>query len=612
MFMIRKFRRAISVLLLCAVCCLCVGQAAYARETSFFPSIEDVAGDFNMKELRGLVPDSTNFNNYRQQVLLMNDIKNRDELLKVLLRFNNEYQRLHALESVVMYRYYCDSEKNATLYRLWEDMIATVERDYQETWRTLAASDNREMLETMVSSELLARYDGTSAVSDELLAKKQIIQNLTADYWQAIDKDYRVTYNGRSYGFADLADISDSVQYVEVYRLLARERNREVGGLLAAVIPQANAYARALGYDGYAEYAYAAIYGRDYTPSEAAALHKAVKKYIVPLYCELLAAEDDERFDWQALSAAGGMSGEQLLSLLRLYLSEISDEYAEVFDYMQAHGLADVEQSDTKLSASFTSYIPYWRVALLFIGSQSGTAHDLMTLVHEFGHFAYYMYAQRDVGYDVGEFHSQGLEMLFLNFAEDIFGYAGAAFRLNELTMQLKAVVDGCLYDEFQQQAYALTNPTVEELNRLFYRLSQEYGYAYVHDDGEAYNWVTTAHTFIQPFYYMSYAVSGLSALELLGRSADDFEGAADAYLAITTLKESDYRAFLKKAGLADVFTEQGIEKIAKSLRGYFDDVICAGEPKTVAERWSDVWETPAADRLKGVLCRTAWQWLCG
>lgn len=615
MLKMQKIRRSVVFVLLFAVSCLWVAPSAYARPTDFFPAIEDVAGEYNMNELGDILPDSSYFYDYRNRVLLMNDIQNRDEVLKALLLFNEEYQRLHAAESVVMYRYYCNAEKNATLYRLWQKLISEVERDYRETWRELAASDNRKMLEGMVSPGLLAQYDGTAEVSDELLAKKQAVQNLTADYWQAIDKDYRVTYKGRSYGFDDLAAISDSEVYAEVYKLLARARNREVGGLLAAVIPEANEYARALGYDGYADYAYAAIYGRDYTPEQAAALHSAVKKHIVPLYSDLLAAQDEERFDWRALSAAGKMNGEQMLALLRLYLPEISDEYAEVFDYMQEYGLADVEADSAKLSASFTSYIPYWRTALLFIGSQSGTSHDLATLVHEFGHFAYYMYEQRDTGYDVGEFHSQGLEMLFLNFADDIFGYAGAAYRLNELTLQLKAVVDGCLYDEFQQQAYALKNPTVEDLNRLFHRLSQEYGYMYLHNDDEAYNWVTTAHTFIQPFYYMSYAVSGLSALELLGRSGEDFEGAADTYLAIATIRENGYRALARKAGLADVFTEKGIQTVAAGLRGYFENVICAGEAagaKSLGELWGNVTAQPSADRIKAALCKAVWHGICG
>lgn len=570
---LHKLRRMLAALLVVALV-FAMSPVAYARETDFFEPLELVAGDYDMADFDAVQPNADTFDEYRRRVLLSNGIKHRDELIKALIGFNEAYQQLHAAESLAMYRYYCEPVDYADTYRAWQELITRVERDYQETWRELAASDNREMIEELVSPVILAQYDGSVQVDDALLAKRQQVQGLAADYWQAIDEDYRVTYGGKSYGFADLAAIEDNETYNAVYKLLAKARNAGVAGLLADVIPVANDYAKALGYDGYADYAYAAVYGRDYTPEQAAKLHTLVKQYIVPLYTKLLAAEANPLFDWDELSAVGDFSGDELLGLLAEYLPEISDEYAAALEYMQQHHLADVEPDDGKLSASFTSYISYLRIALLFIGSHSGTAHDLSTLVHEFGHFAYYMYEQRDTGYDVGEFHSQGLEMLFLHFADDIFGEAAAAHRLNELTLQVRAVVDGCLYDEFQQRAYALKKPTVSELNRLFHELSVEYGYAYLHDDDEAYNWVTTAHTFIQPFYYMSYAVSGLSALELLGES-DDFAAACDSYLTMATLGVNGYRAFAKKAGLADIFTESGMRTIANGLESYFYEDIC-------------------------------------
>lgn len=583
-----RLKRWVAALLVVALV-FALSPVAYARETSFFEPLELVAGDYNMDDFGEIFPNSAAFDTYRTRVLLMNDIQNRSELVKALVSFNDEYQALHAAESLAMYQYYCDPVGYADTYRAWQTVITRVERDYQETWRELIASDNREMIEELVSPKLLAQFDGSTQVSDAMLAKKQKIQGLAADYWQAIDEDYRVSYGGKSYGFADLAAIEDDETYAEVYKLLARARNAAVGGLLVDVIPVANDYAQALGYADYVEYAYAEIYGRDYTPDEATELHRLVKKYIVPLYTELLAAEANPRFDWEVLSAAGDMTGDELLAQFREYLPEISDEYAAAFDYMQEHKLADVERDENKLTASFTSYIPYLRIALLFVGSQSGTAHDLSTIAHEFGHFAYYMYEQRDTGYDVGEFHSQGLEMLFLHFADDIYGEAGAAHRLSEMVTQVRAVVDGCLYDEFQQRAYALDKPTLAELNRLFHDLAVEYGYVYLHDDDEAYNWVTTAHTFIQPLYYMSYAVSGLSALELLGRSADDFEATCDSYLAMATLRENDYQAFTKKAGLSNIFTDSGMQKITDGLRKYLYEELCGlADADEVSGHWAE------------------------
>lgn len=576
MFRSTKLRSYIAALLLAAVLAVGVCPPAYARQTDFFPDIAEVAGDYSFADFTYNEPDDALFYTLQERVLLMNDLQNREELMTALARYAEEYSRLQAASMLAMYQYYCQPQARAAFYQEWQSMLAGVERDYLATWRELAASANRPMLDELLSPMVMAYYDGTPEVSDELLALNRQIQALDSAYWQAVDKDYRVTYQGREYGFADLPAITDADTYLAVYKLLAQARNAETAGLLAAIVPVANRYAQGLGYSDYAAYAYREIYDRDYSPEQAARLHELVKQYIVPLYGEVLAVQNNNaRFDQAALNAKGDLSGTELLAILGQYLPEVSDEYAEAFAYMQSHGLADVTRDGQKLAASFTSYISYYRLALLFIGSQTGTAHDLATLVHEFGHFAYYMYQQQDIGYDVGEFYSQALELLFLHFAGDIFGEDGATYRLNELANQLAAIVDGCLYDEFQQRLYRLENPTVAELNRLFHELSLEYGYAYVHDDEEAYNWVTTAHTFIQPFYYMSYAVSGLSACELLGRSREDFAAAADDYLAMTLLHESDYRAFANEAGLADIFSEDGMRQITEGLRAYLYEDIC-------------------------------------
>lgn len=576
MLKFQKLRSYIAALLLAALVFSAIPAPVYARQTDFFPELAEAAGDADELKSVGVLPDSRRFYTLQERLLVSNDLQNRDELSLALISYVDEYQRLNADGMLAMYRYYCQPEENRQVYQKWQSMLAGVERDYQATWQELAASDNRPMLEGLVSPAVLARYDDGEAMPDELLAKLRQIKALDSAYWQAINKDYRVDYQGQNYGFGDLEKIEDADDYLAVYKLLAQKRNAETAGLLADIVPVCNEYARALGYADYAEYAYAAVYQRDYTPEQAAQLYPLVKQYIVPLYREVLAAQDaNGRFDWQSLAAKGEFDGERLQEIVGRYLPEISDEYAEVFAYMRENGLADIERDEQKLSASFTSYIAYYKLAVLFIGSQSGTPHDLATFIHEFGHFAYYMYEQRDIGYDVGEFYSQGLEALFMHFAEDIFGEDGAAYRLDELASQLRSVIDGCLYDEFQQKLYRLEKPTVAEINRLFHQLAAEYAYAFVHNDDEAYNWVTTAHTFIQPFYYISYAVSGLSACELLGLSRGDFSAAADRYLATATLNEADYTDFARKAGLSDIFTEVGMRKIAAGLRAYFYEDIC-------------------------------------
>ncbi len=578
---------AAGLLVFCLLGAVCFPGLAAARETNFFPELTD---GLAKADLTYGPADAARFYEIREQVLLMNDIQNRDELAMALSRYSGEYQRLSACAQLAMYDYYGDPEAMAAEYQAWQQLLVQVSRDYEATWQELLASDNRAMLEDMLSPGLLAQLDGAEADTPEMMALKQRIQAVDDAYWRAVNADYQVTYQGKTYDFGDLDGITDGDIYTAVYKQLAQARNRATAQLLADIVPVCNQYARLAGYANYADYAYAEVYGRDYTPAQAQELHRLVKQDIVPLY---LRVQDilsvNPRFDRTGLLASRHFTAEGLLDTVAAYLPEISDEYADLLQYMRDKQLADIEPADGRLDVSFTSYMPLYRLALIFSGTQSGGPGDLGTFIHEFGHFAFYMYEQRDCGYDVGEFHSQGLEALFLHFADDIFGEYGDVYRLIMLQSQLQSVVDGCMYDEFQQRLYQLENPSVSDLNRLFHEISLQYGYVYLHDDDEAYNWVTTAHTFIQPLYYISYATSGLSVCELLGRSGEDFTAAADSYLAMVSLNETGYTAFCAKAGFADVFTEAGMQKIADGLENYlYQEVFGLAELDDIKGHWAE------------------------
>ena len=589
MFRFTKIRSylAAGLALTCLFAAVFFPDLAAARETNFFPDLPD---GYAKADLTYGVADATRFYEVQEQVLLMNDIQNRNELAMALVRYSGEYQRLSACAQLAMYDYYGDPAAKAADYQAWQQLVVQVSRDYEATWQELLASDNRAMLEEMLSPGLIDQMEGAAADTAEMLTLKQQIQAVDDAYWRAVNADYQVAYQGKTYGFADLDNITDGDEYTAVYKQLAQARNRATAQLLADIVPVCNQYARLAGYADYADYAYAEIYGRDYTPAQAQELHRLVKQEIVPLYLRVQEILNvNPRFDRAGLITSHHFTADGLLDTVAAYMPEISDEYAELLRYMREKGLADIEQEDGRLNVSFTSYLPMYRLALIFSGTQNGGPGDLSTFIHEFGHFAFYMYEQRDCGYDVGEFHSQGLEALFLHFADDIFGEYGPVYRLIMLQSQLQSVVDGCMYDEFQQRLYKLENPTVSDLNRLFHEISLQYGYVYLHDDDEAYNWVTTAHTFIQPLYYISYATSGLTVCELLGRSGEDFTTAADSYLAMVGLRETGYTAFCAKAGFADVFTEAGMQKIADGLENYlYQEIFGLAELDAIRGHWAE------------------------
>lgn len=95
--------------------------------------------------------------------------------------------------------------------------------------------------------------------------------------------DRGVTYQESSL-FAAYADGTLSeADYRRLHETLCAETNAELGGVYLELVKLRNEFARSLGYENYAAYAYPNLYGRDYTPEQALAFCRAVMEQMMPL-----------------------------------------------------------------------------------------------------------------------------------------------------------------------------------------------------------------------------------------------------------------------------------------------------------------------------------------
>ena len=146
----------------------------------------------------------------------------------------------------------------------------------------------------------------------------------------------------------------------------------------------------------------------------------------------------------------------------------------EAFRLLEEAHLYDISTSMDKSGLSFELYLTDYYEPYLFV-SGTGTRYDCLTFAHEFGHFANGFYTESDLIFgasdnDLSELQSQGLEMIFTAFYDDIFGkYAGKVedFVLMDMLM---GVVDGAMYDEFQQRVYAEEELSAERVCEIFGR----------------------------------------------------------------------------------------------------------------------------------------------
>ena len=330
-----------------------------------------------------------------------------------------------------------------------------------------------------------------------------------------------------------------------------------------------NRIAESYGYGSYADYADWALYGRDYDSRKAANLRAAVRKYIVPVYVRFSESSAKDEYAESHLADSA-----QILRELSPCLARIHPDLMQAFNYMRRNRLADLDYSKTKSDEGYTQSLPQYGSAIIF-NQPDRSELDYMYAIHEFGHYNAMFHDTRSPLFsedclDVDEIQSQGLEMLFLPYYDELFGADADAVRRLALADQLDGVVSGCMYDEFQRTVYAHPDMTPEQINALSARLCREYGMVdsgCVTAEEAPYAWASVDHNFSLPMYYLSYATSGLTALELYLLSRDDPAAATNAYMRLSAMGSgTPYSQAILNVGLGYVFNPAFVRQLADRL----------------------------------------------
>lgn len=570
-------KRFLSLLTAAALLCTLLSTTALARETDVFDAWpEDV--DFNTLTW-GPADAGALYGLLEELQAASAQPDNEARVLELLGQADAAWNDLQTRYAVCLVAYYRDVNAVAQDYMAWSQLLVEAQSAYIQAQRALLQSRYGQAaaqamgVETEDLLELLTLDD---ARQQELMTRDQELIN---DYWTAMGTDYAVSWQGRSWTQAQL-DGDESLTEEEagqVQRLLDQARNAAAVEVLLEMVEVRNEYARSKGYDNYAAYAYENVYYRDYTLEDAQTLYAQVKETVPPMLAQLpLVIQNREHLSKDKLNEyVTDLTQEEMLELIAPALEGVSSEFAELLSYMEENHLAEIGPLDTKADLGFTTSLPAYSSAVMY-NYPYGNYYDVESLLHEFGHYAEACLSdQLGHGFesmDVAEIDSQGLELLSLNFADALFPQAGDAYRVRVLYQLLTVVMDGCLMDEFQTRLYAGEDWTVEEVNSLMEELLAEYGDPSHFGENSDYNWVTINHTFASPMYYISYATSALSALELFLDAQSDFDGAADTYLELVARGTGlGYREAVEAAGLSDIFQPGVVSTLAGEVADYLN-----------------------------------------
>ncbi len=317
--------------------------------------------------------------------------------------------------------------------------------------------------------------------------------------------------------------------------------NSLVGPIYLDLVSLRTKMAQYYGYENYADYADENVYYRDYDSKAAEKYHHAVKQISAEFYDLLYFT--DAYFGLQQVTSV--MKPEKMIANLGSIADRISPLAGQYFDVLSEHKLYDISDEAGRLDAGYTTDFQTTGSAFIFITMQPGP-RDFITLTHEFGHFInmnlvhnpnIFAYGS---SMDLNEIHSNGFEGLCSYYYSEIYGQNADAALSALLVELMMNVVDGCIYDEFQRAVYENPGATLDEINSLYEDISYAYGDYYQSE----YIWQYINHNFEAPMYYLSYAASGIVALQIWAKAQNDFKGAVKMWEDIQNAGPYDYGYF--------------------------------------------------------------------
>ena len=516
--------------------------------------------------------DTASFDDKCEKLSDASEAKDSDEMIRLydklysdIEEFGTLYEAAYILYTMDMDNdYYADEQSwSYSALEKCEDKLCTICHE-------IALSPNAEDFRKHVGDEAFKEFKEYKPYTDREHKILEEEQSLVDEYYDLYtDPDLAVEYDGATWDIDkldgpdgdDLYD-SDPDAYYLVAEQVEKKFNEKAGPIYKKLVVIRNEFAKLRGYEDYVAYADEVEYTRDYTDEETRQLHedaKAVMKEYLPLYM------DYYRDGYEYLPY---MTNGQLLDTLCKYSEETCDTAGQAAKVLKEKNLYSIGSGASRQPGAYTMELDKADLPFIFITNSEGE-NFLPTLTHEFGHFAEFLNDEPDNiltdtdCIDLAEIASNGFEGLMTNYYDEIFPEQADSARHEIIDELMENILAGCIQDEFQREVYRDPDMTLQEMNRLYARLYKDYG---MNSGPEEYSWVFVTHMFEVPMYNISYAVSGLAAMQIWSRSETDFDGAVSVWEKFLDegIYNRSYLEVVERCGL-EKFTGPGaVEAICK------------------------------------------------
>ena len=494
------------------------------------------------------------------------------KIYKEMCAVYEEQQQQRAISEILSFTDTSDSEMAEKSARDASNLVL-LQNQGRSAVRNALNGPYGEALRKVIDPNQIQVYFDTVDFTPEMEELAGQYTDIVSKYHLAMSQPVTCEFDGVTY--ASNSELPEENRK-EIIKQLCKAREEIIAPIYVDLINNRNKFAQLLGYDNFLEYSYAHEFNRDYTAEDV----KAMLDNFYELCAPLMQSAADSIGDVDMRKSLG-MSSEEMLELLDENIEKVSPELDESLDYMMKYKLYSLGNEPNRIHASMMEPIPAIRAGCIFADG-SDTLENYVNLTHEFGHFnnAYQVYSPA-LGHidnlDIMEVHSQGLELLMSDKLGNIVpvenGDYSAVITRSKLRVILVAVMVGRFEIECFEHPEMDAAQMREKIN--YYASCVMEGAQELSDVSSRSSWTQINHLFDAPLYYISYAISALSALDVYSEYLKDPQTGWDKYTALTHInQEMKYVEAVSACGLHDMTKEENIREVMETLTSHYNDEI--------------------------------------
>lgn len=470
-------------------------------------------------------------------------------------------------------------------------LVSAASLDYTKAF---VNSPYRSYLEKKLGTFIFTMYEYQLKGFDEKIVPEVTEENKLVMQYETALASCKVEFRGGTYNlpqmgkFLNDSDRETRKEARKAYDACLNARHDEFEQYYDKLVHVRDTMAKKLGYKSYTELAYIRMNRFDYNPQMVASYRNEIRNVVTPIANKLMREQakrtgikTPKLYDLGFVFKSGnpiplGTTDEKVAHAKEMYKA-LSPDTDYFFNFMVDHHLLFLDAKPGKQSGGYMTYFPVHKCPIIF-SNFNGTSGDVDVLTHEFGH-SFQAYCAR--GIKVPEYRAPTMESCEIDsmsmefFAEpymNLFFDVPDKYRYQHLADSLEFLPYGVTVDEFQHWAYANPNATPDQRDAEWAELEEKYTpYKVKAKEGMGWTasprWLTQAHIFASPFYYIDYTLAQVLAFEFFNMDRKNHAKAWKKYLKLCKMGgKYPFITLITKDGLKSPFAPGVLKKTVKPL----------------------------------------------